>query len=402
MANRSSTFLLKRSNVIGKIPELTGLTIGELALNTADAKLYTIFTSGTTGSTEVRQIGWDRISRTGDTVYGDFNFYGNIQISGLTQPSGYTLSITGDTNLIGYSFHSGNTEQIGNYHITGNTSQEGTYTHSGNTFITGNTTQIGNFNLTGDTNLSGNTDQFGSINLTGSTSGQCALYVDGDVCIDGNLNITGNTNMVGTLSLQNSNSLGNTGINIFDTTLIPSGITVVHQFQGEGGIFAHLGDLASGEPNSKGYIYMENNGVANIMPTGTAYQKVSGTTSTIVEYLNFFTTGSSSNELLYTFSSSTGSSSTFLKYSVSYTVQSSGGSKRLSFAIRKTTSGGTQTIVPAAMTLYTSGANLESAGSLSGIVSAQLGDRFEVVVSNGSGAPTFNALISDLTFSLYT
>jgi len=101
MANRQNTLLIKRSNVIGKIPPLTGLTIGELALNTADAKLYTLYTSGTTGATEVKQIGWDRISRTGDTVYGDFNFYGNIQISGLTQPNGYTLSITGDTNLNG-------------------------------------------------------------------------------------------------------------------------------------------------------------------------------------------------------------------------------------------------------------------------------------------------------------
>jgi hypothetical protein len=40
MANRSSTFLIKRSNVVNKIPAISGLTLGELALNTADAKLY--------------------------------------------------------------------------------------------------------------------------------------------------------------------------------------------------------------------------------------------------------------------------------------------------------------------------------------------------------------------------
>jgi len=94
MANRQNTFLLKRSNVPDKIPPISGLTIGELALNTSDAKLYTIFTSGTTGATEVREIGWDRINRTGDTVTGDFNFFGDITISGTT-----ALSVTGDTLL---------------------------------------------------------------------------------------------------------------------------------------------------------------------------------------------------------------------------------------------------------------------------------------------------------------
>jgi hypothetical protein len=71
MATRENTLLIKRSNIIGKIPPISGLTIGELALNTADAKLYTIFTSGTTGATEVRQIGWDRLSTTGGTINGD-------------------------------------------------------------------------------------------------------------------------------------------------------------------------------------------------------------------------------------------------------------------------------------------------------------------------------------------
>ncbi len=99
MANRQNTLLLKRSNVIGKLPPLSGLTLGEMALNTADAKLYTLFTSGTTGATEVRQIGWDRISRTGDTVTGNFNFFGDIAISGSSLPNGYALAVTGDTSL---------------------------------------------------------------------------------------------------------------------------------------------------------------------------------------------------------------------------------------------------------------------------------------------------------------
>jgi hypothetical protein len=114
MATRQTTLLLKRSNVIGKIPPLSGLTLGEIGLNTADAKLYTLFTSGTTGGTEVREIGWDKVSKTGDTITGDLyvngsvsaTTYQNLPISALTEGSNisitgsngnYTISVTGAT-----------------------------------------------------------------------------------------------------------------------------------------------------------------------------------------------------------------------------------------------------------------------------------------------------------------
>jgi len=79
MANRKTTFLLRRSNVIDKIPDLTGLTIGELAVNTADAKLYTLYTNGNVSATEVRQIGWDRLSTiSGGTVSGNTIFTSGV------------------------------------------------------------------------------------------------------------------------------------------------------------------------------------------------------------------------------------------------------------------------------------------------------------------------------------
>lgn len=74
MAIRENTFLLKRSNVPGKVPLAGDVQLGEIALNTADVKLYT---SGTTEN-DIIQIGWDRINRTGDTVTGDFIFNGGI------------------------------------------------------------------------------------------------------------------------------------------------------------------------------------------------------------------------------------------------------------------------------------------------------------------------------------
>ena len=66
MANRINTFLLKRSSIPGKIPSPGQLLLGEIALNSADAMLYT---SGTTANS-ILPIGWDRISRTGDTMSG--------------------------------------------------------------------------------------------------------------------------------------------------------------------------------------------------------------------------------------------------------------------------------------------------------------------------------------------
>jgi hypothetical protein len=99
MAKRQNTFLLKRSNVPGKIPLSGDLQLGELALNTADVKLYT---SGTTQNNIV-QIGWDRINRTGDTVTGDFVFTGDITVNGQTLFSGssdnvVTIVGSGSTN----------------------------------------------------------------------------------------------------------------------------------------------------------------------------------------------------------------------------------------------------------------------------------------------------------------
>ena len=69
MANRKNTFLIKRSNVAGKVPAAGDLLLGELALNTADNILYA---SGTTAGS-ILPIGWDRVARTGDTMTGNLN-----------------------------------------------------------------------------------------------------------------------------------------------------------------------------------------------------------------------------------------------------------------------------------------------------------------------------------------
>jgi hypothetical protein len=469
MAIRQNTFLLKRSNVPNKIPQLTGLTLGEMALNVSDAKLYSLFTSGTTGATEVREIGWNRIHRTGDTVTGDFNFFGDISISGSSLPNGYALSVTGDTNQIGNftitgnttqignitlsgnSFITGNTTQIGNYHITGNTSQEGIYTHSGDTFITGNTTQIGNYNTTGNTTqygntyisgtslsgqcafevdgnvcidgdvrisgnttqtgstsqignvlLTGNTNQLGYLYIVSATTG-CTFAVTGNTCLDGDLDISGNTFMSGDFCMNNMNSAGETGTNCLDTSLIPTGTTVTHQFQGSSGVLAHVGDLSSGEPNSRGYTYFENN-IGNTTFTATSVPAlVIGPPQTFTPYNNFFsaTTGNTvatTNKLTYTYSAATGTTYTYLKYTVSLSVKN-GNSQILTFNLRQKR-GLTTTFLPIGMSIDPSGAGSYPI-SFNGIAQALFGDEFEVFVTNTKNPPS-SVLITDFSFSMFT
>lgn len=82
MAKRQNTFLIKRSNVPGKVPTSGDLMLGELALNTADVILYT---SGTT-SNSILPIGWDRLSTiSGGTIYAPVTIDSNLTVySGFT------------------------------------------------------------------------------------------------------------------------------------------------------------------------------------------------------------------------------------------------------------------------------------------------------------------------------
>jgi hypothetical protein len=112
MANRKNTFLLKRSNVAGNVPVAGQIELGELALNTADVKLYA---SGTT-TNSILQVGWDRVSRTGDTMTGTLylptisattyqNLPTDIYVSGGTYNSGvatFTNTTGGTFNVSGF------------------------------------------------------------------------------------------------------------------------------------------------------------------------------------------------------------------------------------------------------------------------------------------------------------
>ena len=159
MANRKNTFLLKRSNIAGKVPAAGSLLLGELGLNIADVILYA---SGTTANS-ILPIGWDRVARTGDTMTG-----------GLFTPylSATTISATTYLNLPSLS---------GDYlPLSGGTVY-------GPTIYTGGLT-ANTLNVTGLTQTSGVTSTGGIIfphkTITSSYTATTADYF---------LNITGDT-----------------------------------------------------------------------------------------------------------------------------------------------------------------------------------------------------------------
>ena len=93
MANRKNTFILKRSNVPGKIPSSGDLLLGEIAINTADVILYA---SGTT-TNSILPIGWDRVARTGDTMTGSLTVNGNVTVTGNVNTT--LINATGGTSV---------------------------------------------------------------------------------------------------------------------------------------------------------------------------------------------------------------------------------------------------------------------------------------------------------------
>ena len=77
---RQNIFKLKRSNIAGKIPTISQLLVGEMAVNTQDGFLWTsIADTGGTSTIEVRQVGWDRLSTiSGGTVNNDVTVNGTL------------------------------------------------------------------------------------------------------------------------------------------------------------------------------------------------------------------------------------------------------------------------------------------------------------------------------------
>lgn len=269
------------------------------------------------------------------------------------------------------------------------------FTYSNNTFsIKDNSGSTFNSTINTMTGLTLN----GNLTVTGNTSLQAltatTTNINGDFTVSGTTNLSGTTNQIGDFTLKNSSS-GNTGTILLDTSQVPTGTTKTLTFQNKDGTIALLSDLTTGEPNSKGYVFMQNNATANLSMAQNTWYKISGTTSTIASYLNFFSTGGTSNKLVYTFTPATGGTVTYLKYAISLTFTTSSG-KEIDIQIRKN---GVADSIPPTTSISSTGAN--NSTTLTGIVTAAFNDYFELYVrTTSTGTP--NVTVSDLTISLFT
>jgi hypothetical protein len=108
---RQNIFKLKRSNVSGKIPTISQLLVGELAVNTQDGFLYTsIGDTGGTNTIEVRQVGWDRLSTlSGGTVNGNVLVTGSVSATTYYGDGQYlTGLVTNDFYVTGFTYNNQN------------------------------------------------------------------------------------------------------------------------------------------------------------------------------------------------------------------------------------------------------------------------------------------------------
>jgi hypothetical protein len=235
MANRQNTFLLKRSNVPGKVPTPGDLKLGELAINTADVILYA---SGTT-SNSILPIGWDRVSRTGDTVTGNFVINGGLTANTISATtylnlpvlSGEYLPLSGGTVSGGTIFQSGLTANtIYTDYIDFNTTPTVPSPTGGTLYFDSNENALSYKPITNQNDVTVNLGQESLIRIYNDLP---TTILNGQV-----LHITGATIGVPTVALANASKLGV----VFTDSLAQSSGVATHDIpSGEYGFMTNFG-----------------------------------------------------------------------------------------------------------------------------------------------------------------
>jgi hypothetical protein len=166
MANtRNNTFILKVSNVAGKVPQISNLMLGEVAVNVADAKMYSLFTGGASAATSVQQIGWDRLSLTGGTVSG--NVYANLFSATTIQTPALTANTISSVNNIDFNTASTVSALAGRLFFNNSSDSLTYYPQTTNTDVSVN---LGQVSLIRVFNQSGNQINKGQVvHITGAT-----------------------------------------------------------------------------------------------------------------------------------------------------------------------------------------------------------------------------------------
>ena len=279
MANRNNTFLIKRSNVPGKIPTIGQMLLGEISLNTADAIIYT---SGTTQNS-ILPIGWDRVYKTGDTMSGPL----------------YSPTISATTIRTSGAY-------LNNNGITASTISATTYQNLPNTTFTGGTVSGATIFKNG---LTANTFSATSINKvdyivfnTGTTSASTSagtIYFDN---VEKSLSYNTSINQNVTVNLGQQNYLrvfNNSGFDIargkaLEILSASNGLPSVTLALNKNIGFNIVGVSSEIIPNNSEGIVITNGIISNIEITGTsvgslvyASDSIAGNIDSAVKYLNF-------------------------------------------------------------------------------------------------------------------
>jgi hypothetical protein len=231
MAKRQNTFLIKRSNVPGKVPSPGDLQLGELALNTADVILYA---SGTT-SNQILPIGWDRLSiLSGGTVNGNVNINGSISATtylNLPSFSGDYLPLSGGTVYGETFFTSGITSNaIYTDYIDFNTTPTVPSPTGGTLYFDSNENALSYKPITNQNDVTVNLGQESLIRIYNDLP---TTILNGQV-----LHITGATSGVPTVALANASNLGV----VFTDSLAQSSGVATHDIpSGEYGFMTNFG-----------------------------------------------------------------------------------------------------------------------------------------------------------------
>jgi hypothetical protein len=179
----ANTIKIKRSAVQGKVPVVGDLSLGELALNTFDGKLYTLKNDGTAAVIEIGASSAGN-SLSASTLSEQSGYFGNIYLKDDLSTSHY-LEVTNSADLTALRTLSINVNDANRtISLSGGLTLANNFTTSGNFALTLTTTAATNVTLptTGTLATTGNLSQFAA-----TTSAQLAGIISDETGTGGAL-----------------------------------------------------------------------------------------------------------------------------------------------------------------------------------------------------------------------
>ena len=207
----ANTILLKRSGTDGSIPGSVSLSLGELAINTFNGRLFAKKDNGSVSVVDLTRN--DPIRLLGDAVstyaWDQSTYTSNVTVSLIN--SGVTAGTYGDKTVA--TIQNGGNIRIPTFqvHANGIIYSAGTVTISSSDFGTMAVQDSSSVNITGGSisgvsvQISGGDGTFGNVTVNGKLYSNDVTATD--ITADGNVTITGNLTVQGTQTIVNSTTV---------------------------------------------------------------------------------------------------------------------------------------------------------------------------------------------------